>query len=603
MIKDKQIIHLFYLSFVAVIIVFLLIACNGKNNETIIVTEVVVVEGEEQIITRVVRQTVTPSSITEDRDFEDPIELDVNFSLTKPPELDPQTADSDESNDLIENLFVGLTKYNHQTNQVEPELAANWDITQNGRVWTFHLRNDVFWIKPTDQTASPSLESIAPVVADDIVLAIQRACARVTNTPDVVVLFVIEGCEQVHTLANPKAADLNRIGAVALNDTTLQITLTKPSSNFLTITTLLLMRPVPKMLIEEFGADWTEPENLLTSGPFFPNSAKTTLYKNSSWPFQDGQGNVEIVNIIYLTDPNDAMQLWNAKQLDLVVMPDSEDIELSERTLEKRDLNTGQTVFYYAFNFDSGVFREPAIREAFSAAIDREVLVEEIYGEQAVVMQHLLPPGVIGAPPITEVGIGYDPDYARIQMQDSGFRSCRLMPPIRLLVTSSDQSLRQAELIRKMWIDELKCTEDQIIIEQAQFGTLLANTRRDAGAVKPDVWELGWASYYPDAHNWFGDLLHCIDSENRQNRNCSDVDDLIRQASTVMEHDARVELYREIENLFFSRGGILPMAPLYVPGVYVLSQNWLEYTPALFGGEQYDTYIINAELKRLERSR
>ena len=117
------------------------------------------------------------------------------------------------------------------------------------------------------------------------------------------------------------------------------------------------------------------------------------------------------------------------------------------------------------------------------------------------------------------------------------------------------------------------------------------------------MWELGWASYYPDAHNWFDDLLHCVDSENRQDRDCSEADDLIRQASFETNISERVELYRQIESLFFSREGLMPLVPLYVSGKYTLSQGWVEHIPALFGGEQFDTYTIDAVLKQLQQSR
>jgi ABC-type transport system substrate-binding protein len=177
------------------------------------------------------------------------------------------------------------------------------------------------------------------------------------------------------------------------------------------------------------------------------------------------------------------------------------------------------------------------------------------------------------------------------------------MPPVTFLITSSDLSLRQAELARQMWIEELGCSEEQFIIEQVQFGTLLANTRREAGAARPDIWELGWASYYPDAHNWVGSLIHCEDSENRQNRPCTEVDDLIREAASTVDLEQRRALYRQVENLLFGDDGITPLIPLYVRGDYVLVQAWLDYRPALFGGEQYDTYVIDTVLKDLERSR
>jgi len=219
-------------------------------------------------------------------------------------------------------------------------------------------------------------------------------------------------------------------------------------------------------------------------------------------------------------------------------------------------------------------------------------------------MRHLIPPGATASLPINEVGMGYSPDLARQQLAASGFGGCQLIPPFTFQVSASDLSLQQAELIRRMWIDELGCTEEQIQIEQVQFGTLLANTGSKAGVDRPDVWELAWASFYPDAHNWMGDLLHCEDSENRHNRPCSEEDNLIRQANSLLDETEREDIYRQLENSFFGDTGILPLVPLYIRLEPQLIQSWVTaYIPALFGGEQYDTYEIDMAIKDLERSR
>jgi ABC-type oligopeptide transport system substrate-binding subunit len=117
------------------------------------------------------------------------------------------------------------------------------------------------------------------------------------------------------------------------------------------------------------------------------------------------------------------------------------------------------------------------------------------------------------------------------------------------------------------------------------------------------MWELGWSSYYPDTHNWLSDLLHCQDSENRQLRPCNPTDDLIREAAVTLDIDQRRQLYRQVENQFFGMDGLMPVAPLYAQGQRIAVQPWLSYTPAAFGGEQFDTYTIDVVLKRLERSR
>ncbi len=587
----------------------ILSACGGEQAPaTIVVTEVVEVAGETLVITRLIEPTVTPSPTPlVAPPVIKPVTLDISFERDKAPDIDPQKVSDSDGIDLVENLFVGLTRFNNRTNLVDPWLAWDWEVANNGRIWTFRLRDDVFWVRPSEieENGIRQAEAVRPVVAGDIVYAIQRACNRATDTPDAFILFIIKGCEDVYKLPEATPADLDRIGALALDDTTLQITLNKPASYFLTITTMPLMRPVPPELLDEFGDDWLTAEEFMTSGPYLPlDSSLQSLHANSLWPFpHPEEGNVDVVNIRYLNEPKDALQLWEARSLDLIDATDLDRTQFNERTAAHEKVVTNQTLFYIGFNFDSGVFREVEVRRALSAAINREALAEELFGIEAAAMRHLSPPGVVGAPPIEQVGVVYSPDYARLQMAESGFGSCRLMPEVTLLVSTSDLSLLQAELIRKMWIDELGCTEEQFIIEQAQFGTLLANTRPDAGAARPDAWELGWSSYYPDANNWLGDLLHCEESENRQNRPCSEVDALIRRAGQTLDLRERLDLYREIENMFFGEAGIVPVIPLYIRGGTVLQQIWLEYIPALFGGEQYDTYRIDFERKELEQSR
>ncbi len=606
---------IFFLSTVLLIISAMLLfsACqNSQEAPPIVVTEVVSIVGEELVVTRILTPTPTstpPPVPVEEEDI--PVVLDISFVRDGVPNIDPQITNDSDGIDLIENMFVGLTRYNHVTDRVEAALAKEWDVAGNGRSWTFHLRDDIYWVKPSEETIDGYViaEAVRPVVAGDLVFAIQRACARETNTPDAFILFLIEGCEAVQQLANATPADLQNIGVQALNDTTLQIDLTKPATHFLTITSMWFMRPLPRELFEDeaIGEDWQtavqEGTPLLTSGPFIPlDGSLTTLQRNTLWPIPF-QGNVEFVNINYLAEDDLALRLWEAKSLDMIDATGLDLSKLSEASLGQTAVMPQQTLFYLDFDFNSGIFREPIMRQAFAAAIDREALGEAVYGRQAVPMRHLIPPGVVGSLPMDEVGVGYSPDYARLQMAESGFRSCRLMPEIRFMVSSSDLSLLQAELLIQMWVDELGCLEEQIQIEQVSFGTLLANTRPEAGAARPDIWELAWASYYPDANNWMGDLIHCEGSENREKRPCSEVDDLIRQATQTVDLAERQALYRQIENLLFGNDGILPLVPLYLRGDLVLVHNWLTYQPALFGGEQYDSYQIEVARKELERSR
>jgi len=588
----------------------------------VVVTEVVHLGDEQIIITRLVELMPTSTATPDPPDtLQIPVKLDLGYEGDLP-QLDPQQAAGKSSHDLVENLFVGLTNFNHDSQQVEPELAKSWAISADGLSWTFRLRDDIYWMEPSippvDVNEQWLIEPVRAVNAFDIIRAIQRICTRETGTPDAFIFFIIDGCEDVYRLATPTDRDLESIGATAVNATTLEIVLMKPASYFLTMTTLPQLRPVPSEYVDEYGArwetqagdladGWQTPDNIITSGPFIPSAnvfseSDAILYKNPLWPISRG-GNVDVVNVKFQQEDVEMYEEWRAKKFDVSPLPVEEREVFLNQSPTKARLVTNQTGFYLGYNFDSPVFSEPVARRAFSAALDREQLIDDMFDRRAQELKHFSPPGVFGAPPVDEVGVGYSPDYARHQINQSSFRNCKLIPPITFLVSSADLSLLQAEIVRNMWIKELDCEEELISIEQVDFGTLLANTTAAAGENRPDIWELAWPPTYPDGHNFLSDLFHCTDGENRQNRLCSEVDRLLRQASLTPQPEERMELYRQVENLMFGEAGIAPVIPLYVRGDYTLVQSWLNYTPANSGGEQYDTYIIDEELKQLEQSR
>ncbi len=578
--------------------------------------------GVSGIITRIVEQiayvTRTPDP-AQAAVPHDPVVLDLNLS-GELPDLDPGQAGSDAQLDLAQNLFAGLTNFNPDSNVIEPELATSWETSADGRVWTFHLRDDIFWLRsgnPLPGSSAPlSVNSIRPVTADDVAFAIQRLCARDVVSPMAFSLFIIDGCERAYTTLEPTDADRAAVNIRAVNATTLQVTLTEPAGYFLTLTSMSLFQPVPRDLVDELDNEWRNaagdlstgwqtPQNLVTSGPFVAVPAMTsesmTLYRNPRWPLPV-TGNIDTINIVFFEDEQDAFEMWVTRKLDFAPLPAAEREALLARAPEKVRVTPDEVLFYLGFNFDSQVFREPEVRRAFSAAIDRQRLVDELYDGRGLPMRHAGVPGVVASIPNDEVGVGYSPDYARQQMAASTIRSCRLMPEIKFRVSSADLSLRQAELLRDMWIEELGCDQETITIEQVQFGELLAGTRPDAIG-RPDIWELAWAPTYPDTHNFLTNLLHCRLSENRQLRPCSEVDTLLERAATAVNPAERTDLYHQAESLFFNETGIFPIAPLYTRAQYWVVQSWVSFAPVAFGGQQWDRIVLDETLKDLERSR
>jgi oligopeptide transport system substrate-binding protein len=589
--------------------------CRPAQAEVIQGIKTIRVDGEEIVVTRAISGmrdiAVTPAAAASPAGE---AILDIGRPGTAG-NVDPQLANSQNEIDLVENLFVGLTRFRHASSEAEPYLAERWEISPDGLTWTFHLRRDLFWVKPGFQMGRRAFsvpappEIYRPVIADDVVFALQRACDPATRTPGVLVLFIVEGCEELQVAPRTGEVDLSTVGAGAPDDQTVVIHLTEPASYLPVIMSMTLTRPVPRELVEPFANSsdtWTDLANIVTSGPFTIGTdtnpeTRFVLRRNPFWPLPFS-GSVDVVNVNWLRD-SDAYEMWTEKDLDVSPVPlDQRETLLADSRLWSRlMLVSNQAVFYLAFNFDSPVFSDANLRRAFSAAIDRQFLIDEVYGGRGVPLRHFTPPGVFGAPPVETVGTGYNADRARLEFDGSTLRSCAFLPPIRYMVGSTDLALFHAETVRGMWSRELGCPEDVITIEQVHFGELLANTRPDAGSARPDIWDLAWASYFPDAHNWLGEVVHCTMSENRQNRPCSQADALIAQAASTRDPQQRIALYREAEHLFFGEGGSQPLAPLFVQGDYLFVQPWLQYVPAHFGGEQFDTYRLDAVVKRLER--
>lgn len=601
-------VQLRYRWIVLVLLFFGLSGCTG--NENVVVTSMVMVEGEEVVVTRVIQTTlempVTPlPELPVISSGREPVTLNVAFVDSRNAfNLDPQQATDDNTIALIDNLFAGLTHHNAETGAIEPEIAGSWQVSADGLTWLFYLQPDFYWVDGRLDN-SEAVRPVRAVEAQDFVFALRRACDSRTQTPDVFLLFIIEGCQQAYSKPNPTEADLDDIGVTTPEPYVLQVRLNQPANYFLAMTSMWYMRPLPREQVQTWGDEWALPENIITNGPFFWGEqslpgTRLILTRNPAWPLPSS-GNVDVVNLFQFENRTDAYTLWQEMSLDIAPLPGgmsaSDQISLGDK-LKHVPVHE---VFYLGYNFDSPVFRIPEMRRAFGAAIDRMVLLDEVYDGLGFPMRHLAPPGIAGALPLELVGTGYSPDFARRQFAAGGFPSCRAMTPITLLTTTSDEALQQVEALRDMWRLELGCSDETIFIEQVQFGTLLARTRQDAAANRPDMWILGWSAYYPDAYNWLNTLLHCENSENRPHRSCSAVDTLLTDAAAAPDLAEQAQLYREAERLFFAEEGLEPVTPLFMRGRYEVAHIWVRYAPTSVGGPQFNYYEVDTEVRRFEQ--
>ena len=568
--------------------------------KTVVVTQVVEKEVEKTVVVEK-EVVVTPTPAPE------PVTLRF-YSTTDIPTLDPQIAEDVVSINMIENLFVHLTNYDLETAEIIPETATSWDISDDGLTYTFHLRTDIPWVKHnpvTGETVQEVDDEGNPrfVTANDFVYGIKRACdPNLGSYYSSIVAPLIVGCEEVLNYEDPENIPqelVDAIGVEAPDVETLVIKLNFPASYFLSMTPMWTMAAVPQWAIDEHGEKWIEAGNIVTNGRFVLNEwvhgVRRTLLRNPLMP-EDmyGDGNIEKIVINVVPDVSTGYALWLNNEVETSGIPDAE----LQAHLEKYADETVQVpdlaVFYFGFRETKPPFDDPRVRRAFSAAFDREKFVQEVRQGQGLPMKHFAPPGIFGAPPIDEVGVGFDPEFAKQQLADAGYPNCEGFPTVTLLGYSGQSTLNWIEFAQKQWQEHLGCSPDVIQIEQQSFKELLAATAASTPDEEaPHMWTLGWGPDYPDENNWVGDVLWCENPGNRMKRECTEADDLIVQAREETDPDKRVDMYRQIEEMFFGPDGEMPMAPLYLRIAYVAEHGWVTAPRALFGGEQFYNWSID----------
>lgn len=502
-----------------------------------------------------------------------PVTLQWNLA-TEPPTLDPALGTDTTSIWVIEQLFLGLTDYNDETMAVVPELATSWEVSEDGLVWAFHLRKDVYW---TDGK---------PVTAHDIEYAVKRTCDPATASDYAYVLYIIKGAQEVNT---GEITDLDHIGVKAIDDYTIQFALNQPAGYFPAIAGMWVTRPVPRWAIEKYGIKWTEPENIVTNGPYlltkWAHEDELIMEKNPDY-FEADKVQIEKIHAVMIVEASTAMAMYEDGALDSTGVP-SEDIDrvkadpvLSKELTIAPDLCT----YYYGFNNTKPPMDNPLVRKAFSAAIDRQSLIDYVTKGNQTPATTFTCPGIFGhILPEEGVGIGYDPEAARKYLADAGYPGGEGLPEITLMFNTSEGHRKIAQAIQQMWKDVLGVT---VNLTNQEWKVYLKTMTEDA----PQIFRLGWCADYPDANNWVLEVFHSTLGSSRIKWHNAEFDRVTEEAARESEPAKRLELYKRAEQILCEEEAA--MAPIYFYTMVNVSKPYLQRTFAPMGGDHVKDWTI-----------
>jgi len=519
--------------------------------------------------------------------------------------LDPVSLPRFDSNarDLVENLFLGLTRYNATTGQIEPALAKDWTVSADGLTWTFNLRRDIQWARYNPD--SQKVEAMRPVVAGDFVYGIRRACDPTPPNPVTHSVYIIVGCLKIATLSPLLINDVliaRELGVEAVNDQTLSIKLTFPAPYFVVLAALPEFRPVPREALAK-DPDWTKPGILISNGPWvitdWIRDQHMTLIRNPLWP-DSFTGNVERVDITFAPSSSAAAQQFLSDKADFVRL-DTATLPMVKQVKPDTILSTpdaGVTVL--GFSLERPIVNNENFRRALALAVDRDALVKQIASDTALATSRFTPPGLIGGPTDMPDNQGFAPDKAKAALVASGINACTLSQKLDLAVEDTPQAVALAQALVSQWQTVLGCRPTSFNIRKTPAATLQAIAHAAITAVdnnnretpRPHLWIAAWTGDYPDANAWTGDGVHCQYGYLRTGIACGEADKAVDAAALETDPAKRVELYNQAETIWFGSSGTFPVVPLYQTLNAVARQSALKGVTAS-GPSRYDLWTVN----------
>ncbi len=512
-------------------------------------------------------------------------------TLDEPTGLNP-IINATEPDYAVQRLFLeSLVNYVSDEDGVAtitPGVADDWEVNDDGTVYTFNIREDAVW------------NDGVPVTADDFVFTF-----KMMATPEVgsanAWLFddIILNFTEAHYDEGKKPED---IGVKAIDEKTVEFTLTKPCSYFVQL--LDRAKPIREDKYEEWGEEYgSSKDKIVTNGIFEietwePNVKMVFVKSDSYWDSENVK--LEKINRYIVEEPAASIQALLTGQTDVVGTNDpdwQQEIEAMGDKFKKIEI-VGNAPEFYGFNCANKYFKNPKIRLAFSLSLDREKYNEELNHGASIPLYNLVPETINCGDElyvnlvdenldiVKELQEKYpDPKELLIEgLKEEGLDPDPSKMEIRYATRgTSEYSKKAAEWLLQEWGEKLGV---QIIIDMMEWNIMWDKVEEG----DYDIFTGGWSPDYNDPNTLlsiYDPVKGYFDSE-KSGWTGPDADkyhELLEKAAMSTDDKERAQLFYEAEKLLVGTGVIAPTyvgkgttyLANYVKGYYVSSNAGVDY--------------------------
>jgi len=463
----------------------------------------------------------------------------------EPPSLDPGLATDTTSSNVILNIMDPLVRLDPNTNDAKPSLAESWDV--NGSTVTYHLRHDGKWTNGD------------PVTAGDFVYSWKRTLSPELAADYAYQLYGLKGAAEYNSCEKNCDALADKVGVEAPDDYTLVVHLTSPQPWFVQQSAHTAFLAVHQATVEKFGDKWTEPQNIVTDGPFmlkkWEHEAEIDLVKNPN--YRDA-ANVTLESIPgkIIVDGTTRVQSFESGEVDALDgggLPPDEIARLKETPEYENYPSLG--TYYYGFNMKN--ISDIHERRALSLAINRQEIIDQVAQADQIPATGMSPKGIAGFDQINPNSPWLPAAGDLDQAKDELSQAANPKKDITLFFNDAPGHKEIATAVQAQW-KELGITTTLKQQEWAQYLEFLGPPPNNA----VDVYRLGWIYDFPDAINGL-ELWTCDSGNNNTNFCDKTFDDTVAKAKATVDDSARYDVYGQLEDMLFGQDGALPITPIY----------------------------------------
>jgi oligopeptide transport system substrate-binding protein len=463
---------------------------------------------------------------------------------TDPVTLDPHIAADSGSAEYIVEIYSGLVTISPDL-EIQLDLAESVDISHDGSVYTFSLRDDIFF------------HTGRRVTTEDVVYSIKRAASReLQSTVALAYLGDIKGAREYFFGI---ADDIE--GLELVDERTIRFTLDAPKPFFLAKLTYPTAFVVDQQQIESNPRNWTRNPN--GTGPYelkeWRLGERIVLQSNPRYHL----GEPPLKEVLYMLSGGSALTRFESDELDVAFISVN---DIDRACDPGSDLNPLYTVWlqftisYYAFNTEIAPFDDVNVRRALGLSLDRAKIAEVTFSNMLVPATGILAPGLPGYTEGDKT-LPFDPDAAREALAASKYtvEEGRLVDPdgnpVTIVITEvggGAEARIDTQAFLEQWRTELGLNVE---IRQTDFATFLA----EQDAKQLQMFNAGWIMDYPDPEDILDLKFHSASELNDMGYKNSDVDQLLEAARTELDPDARLALYAQAEELIIKDAAWLPL--------------------------------------------